>query len=164
MQEKINALEKTAQKVGLKISQEKTKAMRTDNNQQEPLTISGTEIEDVNDFTYLGSKISNKGGTDEDINTRIKKARQAFAMLKPVWRATTISTNTKFRIYSSNHKILSYDLYKSYQAINSASHEMYEIYIIPLKKVAGKKFLLNFASALDSFVQAFIYLNLNYLL
>ena len=104
MQEKITALEETAQKVGLKISQEKTKVMRTNSTLQESLTISGTAIEDVHEFTYLGSKISNEGGTDEDIKTRIKKARQAFAILKPVWRATTISTNTKLRIFSSNVK------------------------------------------------------------
>jgi hypothetical protein len=38
---------------------------------------------------YLGSIISTTGGTDEDIKARKRKAQQAFAMLKPVWRSTT---------------------------------------------------------------------------
>ena len=104
MQEKVDALAQTAQRVGLKISQEKTKIMRSSNIQQDPILIEGRDIEDVDEFVYLGSKISKTGGTDEDINARIKKARQAFAILHMVWKSTAISTKTKLRIFSSNVK------------------------------------------------------------
>jgi hypothetical protein len=50
-------------------------------------------------FTYLGSIISITGGTDEDIKARKRKAQQAFAMLKPVWRSTTLRTSTKLRLF-----------------------------------------------------------------
>ena len=73
MQEKVDALTQTAQRVGLKISQEKTKVMRSNNIQQDPILIEGRDIEDVDEFVYLGSKISKSGGTDEDINSRIIK-------------------------------------------------------------------------------------------
>jgi hypothetical protein len=46
-----------------------------------------TEVEHVEQFTYLGSIISITGGTDEDIKARKRKAQQAFAMLKPVWKS-----------------------------------------------------------------------------
>ena len=36
---------------------------------------------------YLGSKISQTGGTDEDIKARLEKARQEFVMLRPVWES-----------------------------------------------------------------------------
>nr|KAG5705879.1 hypothetical protein BaRGS_030769 [Batillaria attramentaria] len=104
MQDKVTALETTAQRVGLKISQEKTKLLSTNNQQKTPVTISRKAVEGVSEFVYLGSKMSQTGGTDEDIKAKVKKARQAFAILKPVWRATTISTNTKLRIFNSNVK------------------------------------------------------------
>ena len=91
LQDKVNALSKAAQHVGLRISQDKTKLLRTNNQQEAPVTIEGTAVEDVSEFLYLGSKISKTGGTDEDIKARIKKAQQAFAILRPVWKSTAIS-------------------------------------------------------------------------
>ena len=104
MQNKLNSLEKTAQLVGLKINGEKTKLLRTNIKQDPQFTIYGTNIEDVREFTYLGSKVSQSGGTDEDIISRIKKARQAFAILKPVWKASNIAKSTKLKIFNSNVK------------------------------------------------------------
>ena len=110
MQDKITALSNTAKQVGLKINKEKTKLMRTNNEQEAPITIEGSEIEDINEYLYLGSKISQTGGTDEDIKARITKARQVFAILRPVWRMTTISTNTKLKIFNSNvNSVLLYE-------------------------------------------------------
>ena len=78
--------------------------MRKNNELDTPINIDRSELEDIDEFVYLGSKISQTGGTDEDIQARINKARQVFAMLRPVWRVTTISTNTKLRIFNSNVK------------------------------------------------------------
>ena len=58
----------------------------------------------MDEFTYLGSIVSQKGATDEDIQARIGKARETFAMLKPVWRSTALTTRTKLRIFGSNVK------------------------------------------------------------
>ena len=60
----------------------------------------------MDEFIYLGSIVSKKGSTDEDIRARIGKARQAFAMLRPIWRSTalTTKTKTKLRIFESNVK------------------------------------------------------------
>nr|KAG5693703.1 hypothetical protein BaRGS_008345 [Batillaria attramentaria] len=120
LQDKVTALETTAQRVGLEISQEKTKLLRTNNQQEAPVTISGKAVEDVSEFVYLDSKMSHTEGTDEDIKARVKKACQAFAILKPVWRATTISTNTKLRIFNS---VKSVPLYRSetWRVINTST-------------------------------------------
>ena len=107
MQEKVDSLREALQRVGLKISQEKTKMLLTNNRQKAPVTIEGAAVEDVSEFAYLGSKISQTGHTDEDIAARIKNARQAFAILCPVWKSTAISANTKLRIFSSNVKSVS---------------------------------------------------------
>ena len=68
-------------------------------------------MEDVRDFVYLGSKMTTDGDCDQEINTRITKANQAFAMLKTIWRSTGLSSYTKVRIFKSN--VLSVLLYGS---------------------------------------------------
>jgi hypothetical protein len=44
--------------------------------------IRDTEVEHVEQFTYLGSIISTTGGTDEDIKARKRKAQQAFVYFR----------------------------------------------------------------------------------
>ena len=61
-------------------------------------------MEDVHIFTYLGSVVTSDGGADEDVKSRIGKARQAFNTLSPVWNSTSISTKTKLRIFTTNVK------------------------------------------------------------
>ena len=71
--------------------------------------IDGKHLEDVEDFTYLGTKVTTTGDYDQEINTRICKANQAFAMLKPVWKTNNLSFHTKIDIFRSN--VLSILLY-----------------------------------------------------
>lgn len=101
---KTDDLSNTAEKTGLKINISKTKSMRIKTTQETPITIDGETIEEVNQFTYLGSIISKTGGTDEDIKARIAKARHAFVTLRPVWRNKNITRKTKLRLFNSNVK------------------------------------------------------------
>ena len=64
--------------------------------------VGGEQIEAVDKFTYLGSEIDASGGTDLDIESRIKKARSAFGILSPVWRNANLSTGLKLRLFKSN--------------------------------------------------------------
>ena len=57
------------------------------------MSVVGGQIEEVDKFTYLGSIVSKKGGTDKDIQARIGKAGRAFVMLRPIWRPTAIINN-----------------------------------------------------------------------
>ena len=61
MQEKTDAMATTAGNLGLKVSTKKTKGMRMNTRVQENIKLNGDEIEEVDDFTYLGSKMSNTG-------------------------------------------------------------------------------------------------------
>ena len=78
------SLEVQGGKVGLKINATKTKLMRIGTERSDGVSVAGGLIEDVDEFTYLRSIVSKKGGTDEDIQARIERARQAFAMLRPI--------------------------------------------------------------------------------
>ena len=68
--------------------------MRINANSSNKTKVRGAEIEDVGEFTYLGSVISTSGGTDEDVQARKKKALQAFAILKPIWRSRAIRSES----------------------------------------------------------------------
>ena len=68
------------------------------------IELSNRDIEDVTSFTYLGSVINITGGTDEDVQARIGKARSAFNILGNIWRSREIKTATKIRIFNSNVK------------------------------------------------------------
>ena len=75
------------------------KDYESQNKEQEPL-------EKTDSFTYLDSTINKNGGTEEDVKARIQKARFAFIMLRNIWRAKQIKTNTKLRIFNSNVKAI----------------------------------------------------------
>ena len=104
MQEKTDRLSVIAKSTGLEINVNKTKNMRLQTRTETPITLNGRDIEEVDHFTYLGSVVNKKGGTDEDVKARISKARHAFVSLKPVWRNVNIRLNTKLRIFNSNVK------------------------------------------------------------
>ena len=58
MQKKVNNLETTTQKVALKINHEKAMLLRINNQQKALVTVSGKAVTDVDNFVYLGNKIS----------------------------------------------------------------------------------------------------------
>ena len=64
----------------------------------------GKPLEEPDCFTYLGSKINKTGGTEDDTNSRIQKARVAFLMLSKIWKSKLIKLKTKMRIFNSSVK------------------------------------------------------------
>jgi F0F1-type ATP synthase alpha subunit len=52
-------------------------------------------LEEVDEFTYLGSIVHIEEGTDADVKNRINKARVIFNILGKVWSANNISRGTK---------------------------------------------------------------------
>ena len=88
-------------KVGLKVSDEKTKSrqiMETSNNR---LSIQNKQIEDVDAFAYLGSVVSTEEGTEEDIKRRLGKAMEVFRKLQKMWSLTFISMKIKLQLYNT---------------------------------------------------------------
>ncbi|KAL9961174.1 hypothetical protein ACROYT_G030072 [Oculina patagonica] len=80
----------------------KTKSWGVNQGNNSNLNIGGDEIQDIENFTYLGSIVSSEGGTDQDILARIGKATTAFHILRPIWRPRAISVKTKLRIFNTN--------------------------------------------------------------
>jgi hypothetical protein len=100
MQEKTVIKATIAENLGLKVRTKKTKSMQM--IAKDSIKLNGNEIEEVNDFTYLGSKMSNTGDGEVEIRARVAKASQALASLKGTWKAGNIRLKTKIRIFKSN--------------------------------------------------------------
>ena len=104
MKEKLLKLNEEARKTGLKINVKKTKSLRLNHTSKATFTIQQDTMEEVQDFSYLGSTVSTEGGTDQDILIRIGKAAGVFNTLRPIWRSTKLSLNMKLRVYNSKVK------------------------------------------------------------
>ena len=78
---------KISTKAGVRISKSKTKGMRINNRNADRLELDGEDIEEKEDFVYLGSNINMDGGSDLNIQVRIGKVRTAFTILRPVWKS-----------------------------------------------------------------------------
>ena len=103
-QSKLNRLSEEARKVGLKINKGKTEVMRVNSEQDTPIQLDEEVLMDANSFIYLGSIVGKDGGTDDDIKSRINKARLAFNSLRPVWNSRALSLKNKIRIFNTNVK------------------------------------------------------------
>ena len=104
MQDKTTLLDTTAKSTDLNIHVGKTKVMKANTKNVDPIQLRGTDIEEVSQFTYLGSIIDQSGGTDKDVKMRIGKARTAFIQLRNIWKSPNISQKTKLQIFNSNVK------------------------------------------------------------
>ncbi|XP_033121181.1 uncharacterized protein LOC117120280 [Anneissia japonica] len=58
MKEKTERLVQEAKKTGLKVNEKKSKLLKINSNNDRKIKIGGNEIEEVNEFTYLGAVVS----------------------------------------------------------------------------------------------------------
>ncbi|VDP22733.1 unnamed protein product [Schistosoma margrebowiei] len=79
--------------VGLNIHKGRTKVLKYNTVNTDPITLNGETLEDVKSFTYLGSIIDEQGGTNAHVKLRIGKARAAFLQLKNIWNSKQLSVN-----------------------------------------------------------------------
>lgn len=89
----------------------KTNAKRMNTNNNQPIEVDGTAVDDVKHFIYLGATVRESGGTNEDIRRRLGHARLAYNKLKSVWNNSQFGRKTKMKLLKSN--ILSVLLYGS---------------------------------------------------
>ena len=65
----------------------KCKTLRTEfTRNRESIVVNDEEVEDVEEFVYLGAIVDKEGGGSKDIRTRLQKARGAFQRL---WKVRT---------------------------------------------------------------------------
>jgi hypothetical protein len=86
--------------------------------------LENTEIEEVRSFVYLGSVVSENGGTEEDVGSRIKKANGVFVQLYPVWRNHNISKGVKIRIFNTSVKSVSLYTCETWKTANQITRRL----------------------------------------
>ena len=97
-------MQETSIKLGLRPNESKTKVMKINAKRKQPIKIKDTNLEEVEEFTYLGSIVNIECSTDVDVKNRINKARVIVNILGKVWSAKNISRGTKMKIFNSNVK------------------------------------------------------------
>jgi hypothetical protein len=86
MNQKMKDLIKITKGAGLKINSQQSKIMRINGKTTEGFEIEGKPVEELHEFCYLGSMVTEDGGAETNVNIRINKAKGAFAMLRPLWK------------------------------------------------------------------------------
>ncbi|VDO82439.1 unnamed protein product [Schistosoma margrebowiei] len=84
MQTKTASVAAVSASVGLSIHKGKTKVLKFEAENNNPITLDGETLEDVESFIYLRSIIDEQRGSDAYVKARIGKARVAFLQLKNI--------------------------------------------------------------------------------
>ena len=95
-------MEAVAASTGLRINQ----IMKVKANNSQTVTLANGSIDEVEEFAYLGSVVSNTGGTDQDAEARLWKARSTFRAMNKLWKSKIIKKATK--VFSSNANAISF--------------------------------------------------------
>jgi hypothetical protein len=93
-------VEAAAEEYGLKINASKTKVM-TNTDEVLEVFVAGVGLKQVDNFTYLGSKISNDAKCSGDVKSRLAMGMAVMVKLTKVWKNKSISTQTKLRLMKS---------------------------------------------------------------
>jgi len=111
VQRKMDDLWKESKKAGLKINSSKTEEIRVNTTVKvkvcvntivnQGLRLNGEDIKRSSDFCYLGSTVSENGGTSKEVNARIQKARESFSKLRKAWLSKSLRKDTKIRIFNA---------------------------------------------------------------
>ena len=97
-------LQEEATPLGLTINWAKTKVQSLSDflpPSQSFRTAANNQVEVVDDFIYLGTKITSDCSSDSEIIRRLQLARGSFGRLHPVWRHRNIQLATKIRLLNS---------------------------------------------------------------
>ena len=102
MQKITNKVEDEAKKVGLHINTQKTKLVKIGKIEDvRTIQAGGGQVEEVEQFCYLGSVITNDSSCDKEIKTRLGKANTTFGRLTNIWRNKSLNVKVKVRLYDS---------------------------------------------------------------
>jgi hypothetical protein len=86
--------------------------------------INGKELEEINEYSYLGSIVTGGGGADEDVTSRIKKPNVAFVQLYRIWKNKNIRIKNKLKIFNSNVKAVLLYGCETWKVTNSITQKL----------------------------------------
>ena len=101
IEDKTSRLVEEAARVGLKINLKKSKIMRINARNDQRIKVNDEQVDDVEEFLYLGALLDKEDGATKDIQQRLSKARQTFYSLRRIWNSSEISRKTKIQLFKT---------------------------------------------------------------
>ena len=101
IEDKTSRLVEEAARVGLKINSKESKVMWINARNDQRIKVNDEQVDDVEEFLYLGALLDKEGGATKDIQQRLSKARQTFYRLRRIWNSSEISRNTKIQLFKA---------------------------------------------------------------
>ena len=101
LQNQLEKLDAESKRYGMQINRDKTKTMIFHRKEAKPrvkIKLNGTELEEVDNFIYLGAKVTWNNDCTEEIKRRIQLATAAYRDLKIVWNDRGIRIDTKVQL------------------------------------------------------------------
>ena len=143
MQECVDSFSSACDNFGLTISTKKTEilhqpAPKSTNISLPVITVHGSQLNAVKNFTYLGSVVSTNARIDDEVASRLSKASSAFGRLRDrVWDISGIRTETKLRVYSA--VVLPTLLYgaESWTVYKTHADKLNRFHVSCLKRILG---------------------------
>ena len=97
LEKMIRSVKQHSEDQNLYLNAKKTKIMKTDKTERATnIVIDGETIEEVIDFDYLGSLITQSGDGIKEIRRRLGMASRKLGSLKKVWKGNDDKTKLKF--------------------------------------------------------------------
>lgn len=96
-----------AYKMGLQVNQEKNKIMRIGEGKdlkakvEVDAQLGKLKFEIVDEFVYLGARITSKCEEEKELEARLSKANRCAGAMNHLIRAKQLSRNTKIRIHKT---------------------------------------------------------------
>ena len=63
-----------------------------------PINVIGKDLETVDSFKYLGSKVTTDGKYSEEVRSRLVMATSSLMNLSSIWRNSSISIKTRYKL------------------------------------------------------------------
>lgn len=105
LQKMTDNLKECAEKIGVHISEEKTKIQKSGNSENTIITLNGAQLE-VDQFTYLCSNQSSDGDVETGLLNRFGKATAVFRCLLPIWSSWSLGISTYSQYWDYTFQLL----------------------------------------------------------
>ena len=100
LEKMVRELSEESRKAGLKMNITKTKVMMSSRFKEHKITVSGRTVEKVDNYIYLGKKISIENETAGEVNRRIQLAWAKFGKLNFIFRDEKLPLSLKKQIFN----------------------------------------------------------------
>ena len=89
----MHRVDTAGKKAGVELNAKKTKVMQLNSEEEKSVHLNKTDLENVDDFKYLGSIKSHDGNCNKDMRTRLGMVKHRMTQLNKLWKNRGISTS-----------------------------------------------------------------------